>query len=296
MTVDATPLVWQTSRFQIDLSSPRVMAIINLTPDSFSDGGVADAAAGIERAATALAAGADILDLGAESTRPGAIPLSEADELDRLMPVLREVMTWQVPISIDTYKPNVMRAALDAGADIVNDVWALRWCGDHQLTGVDVVAQHPQCGVCLMHMHGEPTTMQVSPMSIAPQAMPAAVAAFLISRTEALLSRGVAGDRLVLDPGIGFGKTVEQNFALFSGQRALRALGFPVLAGWSRKSSLGAVTGRAVDARLAASIAAATVALSHGANILRVHDVAPTVDAIKVWLASGDNGGHPLFV
>ena len=279
-------LHWQTSRFQIDLSEPKVMAIVNLTPDSFSDGGVSDARAGIQRAADALEAGADMLDLGAESTRPGATPLSESDELARLLPVLKAVVAWQVPISVDTYKPGVMRAALDAGADIINDVWALRWRDPSGLSGETIVSGHPNCGVCLMHMHGEPLTMQVNPMSEPPSAMPAAVASFLMARTEALLVRGVAGERIVVDPGIGFGKTVAQNYALLPGQQALSALGFPVLAGWSRKSALGAVTGRAVDERLGASVAASTIALTHGASVLRVHDVAATRDAVRVWLAS----------
>ncbi len=277
---------WQTSRFRIGLSEPKVMAIVNLTPDSFSDGGVSDAQDGIKRAAEALEAGADILDLGAESTRPGAIPLSESDELDRLLPVLKVAVKWQIPISVDTYKPSVMRAALDTGADIINDIWALRWRDASGLNGETIVAAHPSCGVCLMHMHGEPLTMQVNPMSEPPATMPAAVASFLMARAEALLVHGVAGERIVVDPGIGFGKTVAQNYALLPGQQALSALGFPVLAGWSRKSALGAVTGRTVDERLSASVAASTIALTHGASVLRVHDVAGTRDAVRVWLAS----------
>jgi dihydropteroate synthase len=262
------------------------MAIVNLTPDSFSDGGVSDVQDGIQRAAEALEAGADILDLGAESTRPGAIPLSESDELDRLLPVLKVAVKWQIPISVDTYKPSVMRAALDAGADIINDIWALRWRDASGLNGETIVAAHPSCGVCLMHMHGEPLTMQVNPMSEPPATMPAAVASFLMARAETLLVHGVAGERIVVDPGIGFGKTVAQNYALLPGQQALSALGFPVLAGWSRKSALGAVTGRTVDERLSASVAASTIALTHGASVLRVHDVAATRDAVRVWLAS----------
>ena len=277
---------WQTSRFRIGLSEPKVMAIVNLTPDSFSDGGVSDAQDGIKRAAEALEAGADILDLGAESTRPGAIPLSESDELDRLLPVLKVAVKWQIPISVDTYKPSVMRAALDTGADIINDIWALRWRDASGLNGETIVAAHPSCGVCLMHMHGEPLTMQVNPMSEPPATMPAAVASFLMARAETLLVHGVAGERIVVDPGIGFGKTVAQNYALLPGQQALSALGFPVLAGWSRKSALGAVTGRTVDERLSASVAASTIALTHGASVLRVHDVAATRDAVRVWLAS----------
>lgn len=279
-------MYWETSRFRIDLSEPKIMAIVNLTPDSFSGDGVSDAQVGIQRAAEALEAGADILDLGAESTRPGASPLSEAEELARLMPVLKAAVRWEVPISVDTYKPGVMRAALDVGADIINDVWALRWRDAAGQVGETVVTAHPNCGVCLMHMHGEPATMQVNPMTEAPTDMPTAVASFLIERIEALMIDGVIGERIVLDPGIGFGKTVAQNYALLTGQQALRALGFPVLAGWSRKSALGAVTGRDVDQRLYASVAAATIALTYGANVLRVHDVQATHDAVRVWLAS----------
>ena len=282
-------LVWSTARFDISLATPKVMGIVNLTPDSFSDGGVLDTNAGIARAAQALKDGADILDLGAESTRPGATPLAQADEMARLLPVLKAVLAWGVPVSVDTYKPAVMRAALDMGADIINDVWALRWRdadGKNTDTGVSVVAAHARCGVCLMHMHGTPETMQTHPMSEAAHAMPGAVAGFLIERAESLLTQGVNPERIALDPGIGFGKTVAQNFALLPGQQALRALGFPVVAGWSRKSSLGKITDREPADRVYASVAAATIAMGYGANILRVHDVAATCDAVKVWTAS----------
>ena len=184
-----------------------------------------------------------------------------------------------VPVSVDTYKPEVMRAALDEGADIVNDVWALRQAG-----ALDAVAAHPRCGVCLMHMHREPQTMQTEPMvgDVVP-----AVAAFLQTRAHAVQAAGVASKRIVLDPGIGFGKTVEQNFALLAEQSALVGLGWPLLAGWSRKSSLGAVTGQSVAAdRVAASLAAAVLALERGARVLRVHDVAATVQAAAVWRAA----------
>ncbi len=272
---------WQTTRFQIDLTQPRVMGIVNVTPDSFSDGGVhASAAAALRHAEQMLKDGADILDIGGESTRPGSPAVALQEELARVMPVLREAVKLQVPISVDTYKPEVMRAALDMGADIVNDIWALRR-GD----ALQVVASHPLCGICLMHMHREPQTMQVAPMEgdvLAP------VAAFLGERAAALRALGVAPDRIVLDPGIGFGKSVAQNFSLLDRQTELLDLGFPLLAGWSRKSSLGAVTGRELPAdRVAASVAAAVLAVDRGARVVRVHDVGETVDALRVWQAMG---------
>ncbi len=273
-------MIWQTSRFDIDLQRPRIMGIVNVTPDSFSDGGRhSSASAALAHAEQLLREGADILDIGGESTRPGAPVVSLEEELARVLPVVRGALAWGVPISVDTYKAEVMQAALDAGADIVNDVWALRQAG-----ALAVVAQHPRCGVCLMHMHRDPQTMQVAPMSgdvIEP------VKAFLRERTQALRDAGVAEARIVLDPGIGFGKTVEQNFELLSKQAALLDVGWPVLAGWSRKSSLGAVTGQSVAAdRVAASVAAAVLALERGARVLRVHDVAATVQATAVWRAA----------
>jgi dihydropteroate synthase len=273
-------MIWQTSRFDIDLQRPRIMGIVNVTPDSFSDGGRhSSASAALAHAEQLLREGADILDVGGESTRPGAPVVSLEEELARVLPVVRGALAWGVPISVDTYKAEVMQAALDAGADIVNDVWALRQNG-----ALAVVAQHPRCGVCLMHMHRDPQTMQVAPMQgdvIEP------VKAFLRERAQAVRDAGVADSRIVLDPGIGFGKTVEQNFELLSRQSALLDMGLPVLAGWSRKSSLGAVTGQSVAAdRVAASVAAAVLALERGARVLRVHDVAPTVQAAAVWRAA----------
>lgn len=283
--------VWQTSRFALDLAQPRVMGILNLTPDSFSDGGLyLNPSAALRHAERLLSDGADVLDLGAESTRPGATPLPLEAELQRLLPLLRELRGWQVPLSIDTYKPEAMQACLDEGADIINDVWALRRTASSGPVGQpsgpsaeEVLAQHPTCGVCLMHMHLEPQTMQSAPMSgdVLPQ-----VADFLQQRALDLQARGVARARIVLDPGIGFGKTVAQNFALLARQSELLALGYPLLLGWSRKSSLGAVTGCAQAAeRVPASVAAALLALERGARIVRVHDVAPTVQALKVWQA-----------
>jgi len=266
------------------------MGIVNVTPDSFSDGcGALDARASFAQCDRLLRDGADILDLGAESTRPGALPVPEDEESRRLLPVLRYAVSLGVPVSVDTYKPAVMQMALDAGADIINDVWALRWPGDPGgLRGQNVVTSHPQCGVCLMHMHGDPETMQVSPM--AGDVVPA-VWAFLQHAARGLTAAGVAAERICLDPGIGFGKTVAQNFSLLACQSPLHAMGFPVLAGWSRKSSLGAVIRRGAEpvpeprARVAASVAAALLAVQQGAHIVRVHDVRETVDALAVWKA-----------
>lgn len=272
---------WQTSRYAIPLDRPQVMGIVNVTPDSFSDGGrFVSTRTALEHCDQLLREGADILDLGGESTRPGIAPVSLDEERARVLPVLREAVKLGVPISVDTYKPEMMRDALDLGADIVNDIRALREPG-----AIDAVAAHPACGICLMHMHGDPQTMQRAPM--AGDAVPQ-VREFLRERSEALRARGVSVSRIAWDPGIGFGKTVEQNFALLARQRELLHEGYPLLAGWSRKSSLGAVTGEPVNQRVAASVAAAVLAIEHGARIVRVHDVRETVAAAKVWRAAQD--------
>ena len=270
---------------------PRVMGIVNVTPDSFSDGGkyfsarggFSDVFAHCERL---LNDGANLLDIGAESTRPGALPVPLAEELARLLPVVRQAVKFGVPISVDSYKPQVMRAVLDLGVDIINDIWALRQPGAAQ-----VVASHPNCGVCLMHMHREPKTMQITPMQgdVVPQAL-----SFLEHVTQALRAAGVEKDRIVLDAGIGFGKTAAQNFALLARQRELLAAGYPLLAAWSRKSSLAAVCAGPGDTavqlpmadRLVPSVAAALLAVERGARIVRVHDVRETVQALKVWAAA----------
>ncbi|KKW68896.1 dihydropteroate synthase [Lampropedia cohaerens] len=271
--------VWQTSRFALRLDRPLVMGIVNLTPDSFSDGGRhASPAKAMRHAEALLGEGADILDLGAESTRPGTPPVPLEQERERLLPVLREAIKLGVPISIDTYKPEIMREALELGADIINDIWALRRRG-----ALEIVAAHPRCGVCFMHMHGEPETMQKHPMH---GDVTQRVLDFLAERRRSLEAAGIARARLMADPGIGFGKTVEQNFALLREQRRLQSLGVPLLLGWSRKSSLGAVTGREVPQRTVASVAAAMLAVERGAAVVRVHDVAATVDALKVWRAA----------
>jgi dihydropteroate synthase len=271
-------MLWKTTRYQVDLSQPQVMGIVNVTPDSFSDGGQhAGTAAALRHCEQLLKEGADILDIGGESTRPGSPALPLQDELQRVLPVMREAVRLGVPISVDTYKPQVMQAALDLGADIVNDIWALRQSGAAQ-----VVAAHPRCGLCLMHMHRDPQTMQTAPMQgdVVPQ-----VLTFLELQAQYLQGLGVNKSRIAIDPGIGFGKTVQQNFALLARQRELLALGYPVLAGWSRKSSLGAVTGLPVQERLGASVAAALLAVQQGARIVRVHDVRDTVGALATWRA-----------
>jgi len=282
--------IWQTSRFSIDLTRPVVMGIVNVTPDSFSDGGhFLDPASALQHAQRLLQAGAGILDVGAESTRPGAPPLPAAVELQRLLPVIQELVRWQVPISIDSYKPEVMQACLDLGVDMINDVWACRYIGTQGQTAASVVAAHGHCGVCLMHMHREPQSMQMAPM--AGDAVPQ-VLEFLATQAQRLHRLGVKHERMVLDVGIGFGKTVAQNFALLARQHELLALGYPLLAGWSRKSSLGAVTGVEVaQDRVLASVTAALLAADRGARILRVHDVAETVQALKVWQAMIEQAG-----
>ena len=271
---------WTTTRFDIDLTEPRVMGIVNVTPDSFSDGGQhASARAAIVHAERLVAEGAHLLDIGGESTRPGSQPVPLEEELARVLPVLREALRLNVPLSVDTNKPEVMRAVLDLGADIVNDIWALR-----QGDALGVVAAHPRAGVCLMHMHRDPSTMQVAPLE--GDVLPV-VRGFLRERAQTLRERGVARERIVLDPGIGFGKTVAQNFSLLARQAELLDEGYPLLAGWSRKSSLGAVTGVQSPAeRVHASVAAAVLAVDRGARVLRVHDVRATVEALKVWQAA----------
>lgn len=272
---------WQTTRFRIDLGRPQVMGIVNLTPDSFSDGAAhADARGALARCEALLREGADLLDLGAESSRPGARPVPLQDELDRLLPVLEGALGLGCPVSVDTTKPEVMRRALGMGADIVNDIRALREPG-----ALDAVLAHPDGGVCLMHMRGAPASMQDDPLDAATAV--AQVAEFLAERIAAVRGAGVAAQRIVIDPGIGFGKGVAANLALLRGQRELLALGAPLLVGWSRKTTLGALTGRGVADRQAASVAAALAAVLAGASIVRVHDVAATVDALKVWRAAG---------
>jgi dihydropteroate synthase len=272
-------VTWQTARYRIDLRVPQVMGIVNVTPDSFSDGGqFADAPAAMAHCEQLLREGADLLDIGGESTRPGARRPDGDEELQRVLPVLRHAVTLGVPVSVDTSTPRVMREALDLGVDIVNDVRALQRQG-----ALAAVAAHRSAGVCLMHMRGEPESMQSAPSY---RDVVTEVSGFLSQRRDAALAAGIEAWRIVLDPGIGFGKSVEHNLALLARQRELLALGQPLLVGWSRKSTLGAVTGCPAGERMAASVAAAVMAVERGASIVRVHDVAATVAAIKLWQAT----------
>lgn len=270
---------WQTGRFRIDLSQPRVMGVVNVTPDSFSDGGQhADTRSAIAHCERLVAEGADILDIGGESTRPGADSLGAAHEMTRVLPVLREALRLGVPVSVDTSEPMLIREALDMGADIINDVRALQRQG-----ALACMAAHPNAGVCLMHMQGEPSGMQALAEY---DDVVQAVHDFLGQRLRAALAAGLQAECIVLDPGIGFAKSPDHNLALMARQDELLALGRPLLVGWSRKATLGRITGRGVGDRLAASVAAALAAVHRGAAIVRVHDVAATVDALKVWQAA----------
>ena len=279
---------WQTTRFRIDLSLPRVMGIVNVTPDSFFDGGLhAETRAAIAHCERLVLQGADILDIGGESTRPGADALGAAHEFSRVLPVLREAVRLGVPVSVDTSEPLVMREALALGVDIINDVRALQRPG-----ALACVAAFAKAGVCLMHMKGEPTHMQAEAVY---GDVVAEVRDYLQARVQVLQQVGVAAERLVLDPGIGFAKTPDHNLALLSRQAELLSLGRPLLVGWSRKGTLGHVTGRRVAERLAASVAAALLAVQRGASIVRVHDVAATVDALKVWRAAERGACDPAL-
>jgi dihydropteroate synthase len=256
------------------------MGIVNATPDSFSDGGCyVDPAEALRRCEALVREGADLLDIGAQSSRPGALAVDAQEEWRRLQPLLSELISWSIPLSVDTDKPEIMRQALDQGVDIINDIHALRVPGS-----LAVVAAHSTCGVCLMHMHGEPQGMQQHPMAISSGlATTQEVALFLKERCWEAQAQSIAPNRLVIDPGVGFGKTVAQNFALLAHQSVLLDLGFPLLVGWSRKSSLGQVTGLAVQDRLVPSIAAAVLAVERGAHMVRVHDVAATVAALSIF-------------
>jgi dihydropteroate synthase len=269
-------------RHRIALDRPRVMGVLNVTPDSFYDGGrYADPARALDHAREMLDDGAAIIDIGGESTRPGAAPTSEAEELDRVLPLFEALRAdcdvRGVPLSVDTRKPAVMRAAISAGASMVNDINALRAEG-----ALDQIA-HSGVAVCLMHMQGEPLTMQKS--AVYDDDVVAVVAAFLAERTAACERAGVARGRIAVDPGFGFGKTIEHNVALLRRLPEIVALGYPVVAGLSRKSTIGILTGRPVGERAAGSLAAALAAVERGASLVRVHDVRETVDALKVWEA-----------
>jgi len=264
-------------RFRLALGRPLVMGVVNVTPDSFSDGGkFFDAKAAVAHARRLAEEGADILDIGGESSSPGALPVSIAEELDRVLPVLEGLKGIEKPLSVDTRRPEIMQAALRAGASMINDIEAL------QAPGALEAMAKAQCAVCLMHMKGEPATMQQEPRY---DDVVGEVLGFLGSRVQAALHAGIARERIVADPGFGFGKTAAHNFELLRRLEEFSALGVPLLAGWSRKSTLGKLTGRPAGERLAGSLAAALLALQAGATILRVHDVKETRDVVAVWEA-----------
>lgn len=271
--------IWQTTRFQLALTRPHIMGIVNVTPDSFSDGGqFMDTGRAMAQCERLIQEGADILDIGGESSRPGAPTLSVDEEWQRLEVVLKAAVSLGVPVSVDTCKAEVMCRALDLGVDIINDIRALETPG-----AMEAVAAHGQCGVCLMHMQGDPATMQSNPNY--PDVV-AEVKHYLSGRMAALTAAGVANARITLDPGVGFGKTPAHNIELLQRQAELLDLGRPLLLGWSRKSTLGHITGKPVEDRLVASVAAALAAVTRGARIIRVHDVGATADALKIWQAA----------
>jgi len=267
-------------RHRIDLARPVVMGVLNVTPDSFSDGGLRfEPAAALAHAERLVEEGAAIIDVGGESTRPGADPVAPGEEMRRVLPVVERLAgKIGIPVSVDTRKPEVMRAALAAGAAMVNDVRALGEPG-----ALEAVAAS-DAAVCLMHMQGEPRTMQAAPRY---GDVVVEVREFLKARVAACTAAGIARERLVVDPGFGFGKALEHNLALLAGLPRIAADGLPVLAGLSRKRMIGSLTGRAEGDRLAGSLAAAVVAAINGARIIRAHDVRPTVDALAVLAASG---------
>ena len=271
---------WRTSRFALDLGDPLIMGIVNVTPDSFSDPGeFYKSRVAIEHAAQLLKDGAHILDIGGESSRPGATPIDATEEWRRVGEVLGEAVKWNVPISLDSYRLETQLRALDLGVDIINDIWALQ-----QASAVERLKPY-KCGVCLMHMKGEPATMQRSPLTGSGIEAFASVKLFLQHRVSELCKTGYESERIVIDPGIGFGKTVDQNLYLLKNQSELLELGYPLLIGWSRKSTLGEVTASLVTERMAPSIAAFVMALDRGANILRVHDVRESRQALNLWQA-----------
>jgi dihydropteroate synthase len=262
-------------RFSLPLERPLVMGVVNVTPDSFSDGGrYLSADAAIAHARAMIDEGVDLVDVGGESTRPGAAPVDEAEELARILPVVTELRDF--PVSVDTRHANVMREALAAGASMINDIEAL------SAPGALAAVAASDCAVCLMHKKGDPATMQQEPRYAD---VVAEVRDYLAGRIAACEAAGVARERIVADPGFGFGKTVEHNLTLLKRLPELAALGVPLAAGWSRKSSLGRITGRDTGERLAGSLAAALLALLGGAKILRVHDVKETRDVVLVWEA-----------
>ena len=278
------PATWRCGHFLFDFTrrkKPLVMGILNATPDSFSDGGkFRTASDAIIQAELMIKSGADLIDIGGESTRPGATPISLQEELDRVLPIIEALKGCGIPLSIDTYKAETMRQALRTGVDCVNDIWALR-----QDEAVSAVLESKDCGIVLMHMQRDPLTMQFDPDY---QDVIVEVSQFLDERAKLLIQNGISSDRIAIDPGFGFGKSLEHNINMLSHFESFTTLGFPLLAGISRKSMLGKITGKETHERIAPSIAAAIMAADRGAQIIRVHDVAETVDALMLWEALQD--------
>ena len=279
--IQEMPTTWCCGRFLFDFSKrkrPIVMGILNATPDSFSDGGkFRTAKDAIAQAELMIHSGVDLIDIGGESTRPGADPVSLQEELDRVLPVIEGLKDCGVPLSIDTYKPEAMRQALNAGVDCVNDIWALRQEG-----AVSAILESSNCGIVLMHMQRDPMTMQFNPEY---KDVIIEVKQFLKERADFLISKGIEHNRIAIDPGFGFGKSLEHNLNMLTNFQRFSELDYPVLAGISRKSMIGKITGKETNDRLAPSIAAAIMAADRGAKIVRVHDVPETVDALKLWEA-----------
>ncbi|QWE11589.1 dihydropteroate synthase [Polynucleobacter sp. AP-Titi-500A-B4] len=279
--IQEMPTTWRCGRFLFDFSKrkrPIVMGILNATPDSFSDGGkFRTAKDAIAQAELMIHSGVDLIDIGGESTRPGADPVSLQEELDRVLPVIEGLKDCGVPLSIDTYKPETMRHALNAGVDCVNDIWALRQEG-----AVSAILESSNCGIVLMHMQRDPMTMQFNPEY---KDVIIEVKQFLKERADLLISKGIEHNRIAIDPGFGFGKSLEHNLNMLTNFQRFSELDYPVLAGISRKSMIGKITGKETNDRLAPSIAAAMMAADRGTKILRVHDVPETVDALKLWEA-----------
>lgn len=269
--------ILKCGRFELDLARPRIMAIINVTPDSFSGDGLGrNLDAALRRCEEAVKAGADLLDLGGESTRPGSESVSEQEELDRVVPLVERLASWEVPVSVDTVKPAVMRATLAAGASLINDINGFR------APGAIEALRDSEAAACVMHMQGEPRSMQAQPKY---EDVVGEVLDFVAQRVAELQRQGIETGRITIDPGFGFGKTLDHNLALFHALDRFAATPWPVLIGVSRKTMLGAITGRPTGERTTASVAAALMAVERGARIVRVHDVASTRDALAIWEA-----------
>lgn len=279
--------LFQCGRFELRFDRPFIMGIVNVTPDSFSDGNHHySTQAAIEHGLKLVEEGADFLDIGGESTRPGSEPVSIEDELTRVIPVIEGLRDCGVPLSVDTFKPEVMEQSLAAGVDLINDIYALRQEG-----ALEVMAKYPKAGVCIMHMHGEPKTMQVNPPDYGGD-ITQHVYDFLAERMQVMLAAGISKNRIMLDPGFGFGKTMQQNFQLLAEMERIKKLDAPILIGVSRKTMIGHATNQVVEKRTVGSVVAALAAADRGAVVLRVHDVEATRDGLNVWNAIRKEAKH----